>query len=445
MPEKIYDLIVIGGGSAGISTAIRSSANGADVLLIEKNLLGGTCVNYGCMPKKLCHIISDHKYRSEALSSDIIYGDCEIDWKRFTEMRNAYISRLNNIYYTKLKSSGVNVIHDYAVLVGGGAVEVSGRTIRGKNILLGTGSKPIRLNIPGSEFIKTSDDFFLLNHIPKKLVIIGTGYIAAELAFIIRSMGGEVILIGISETVLENFDPLISERVANELKIKGCELILGANTEKIIKEETGYTVITDICKIEDVEMIIGAIGRYCTFEYSKVPFAQNKSFLRVDDFFMTSVPNVYAVGDVIGPKNMLTPVAIFCGRKLADHLFKKKESSLIKKYEIFEYVPTAVFTNPPCAMVGYTEPQARKLFNEVEIHQSEFVNSFFSLCDNKEKSVFKIIVGDGRVVGLHLFGVGSDEIIQGFAVAIKKGITYEDIKNTIGVHPTAAEEVVTMK
>lgn len=451
-----YDLIIIGAGSGGIATARRAHSYNKKVLLIEKGRIGGTCVNQGCVPKKITYHLASLVKSFDFAKSYGLECTFKLDFNTFVQRRDAYIVKLNEIYKSLTKDidyiEGCAELRDRQVVVNGVSYLFD-------RCLLSTGAKPTSLNKPnisashwdyvkGTEYLKTSDDFFELREVPKKCVIIGSGYISVELGFILRELGSEVTIIARRGKILSHFDEVLSENVLGAMQKIGITVHFHAKVMEvkkdgiIIETSDGQTTAITSC-----DFMMCCIGRDCDISYIKDDIAHKNGFLEVDDNFETTIKDVYAIGDLIGPKYMLTPYAIFCGRVLADHWYKTPVKNLKQHYRIEEAVPSVIFSHPPCASVGMSEREARNKLSNVVVHQSEFRSLFFGIVceEHKERSVFKIVCDGERVVGCHLYGFGSDEIIQGFAVAVKMGAKYDDFKRTIPVHPTSAEEVVTMK
>lgn len=459
-----YDLIVIGAGSGGVAAARKAASLGKSVLIIENKILGGTCVNLGCVPKKitynLSHILEIGKLKGYCCNSEM-----KLDFKRFVERRDEYIGKLISIYAKILENEKIEFIEGKGELYED-CVKVGDNEFKFDKCIIATGSRSIQLYkqkkdedgpkrkkiegrelIEGHEFLKNSDDFFALKEVPEKCVIIGSGYIGIELSFILRELGSEVHVIARNDVLLSHFDEIIGKNVLASMEKKGIHIHFNSNVLFATQDSICFSKNGEKTTMDGVNFMMCAIGRDCELDFIKVGISKNGNFLNVDQNFQTSLKNVYAVGDIIGPGFMLTPVAIFCARILVDHLFNKPVENLIEEYKVYDSVPSVVFSHPPCASVGISEREARLSEGEVEIHTSKFRNLFYGICDldEKEESVFKIVVKDKKVVGLHLFGMGCDEAIQGFAVAMKMGARYEDFKRVIPVHPTGAEEVVTMK
>ncbi|EJW05143.1 hypothetical protein EDEG_00754 [Edhazardia aedis USNM 41457] len=460
----MYEIIIIGAGSGGIAAARMASQLGTKVLLVESGRIGGTCVNVGCVPKKICSNLAQILYDNNFLHSKYGLMDLslyKLDFKQFVEKREAFIKRLNTIYSNILNNDpNIDYIQGYAEVYDG-FIKVNDVKYEFSKCILATGSKAKNLNCPkisvdhvdyvhGTEFLKNSDDFFKLDKVPKKSVIIGSGYIGIEIAFILNALGSEVHLIARGKQLLSHFDDILGENVSMSMKKHNIRIHYQTKVKRVFTDRLELVNNEKSFELNSVDFMMCAIGRDCDLSFIKCPIESNENFLVVNENFETSLKNVYALGDLIGPNHMLTPVAIFCARKLAESLSKKcpiNDISLVKKYRIYENIPSVVFSHPPCASVGFSEREARKISENVIIYSSSFFNLAFCFdnIETKEKSIFKIVTINNKVVGLHLFGTGSDEIVQGFAVAMKMGATYDDFKNTIPVHPTAAEEVITMK
>lgn len=458
-----YDLIVIGAGSGGLAAARRAASHGSSVLLIENGRIGGTCVNLGCVPKKvtynLAYLIELSKLKGYCLNTET-----KLDFKVFVERRDSYIKKLNDIYRNALEKEKITYVEGKGELYED-HVKVGDKEYKFKNCVLATGSRSTPLYKPldteqvkrqkseskplidGHEYLKGSDDFFDLKVVPEKSVIVGSGYIGVELSFMLRELGSDVHMIARNDRLLSHFDEVIGDNVLSAMKKKGITIYFDSTVVSVSKNSICISDKETKTTIENVDFIMSAIGRDCNLDFIKHEISKNGNFLTVNHNFETSIKNVYAIGDLIGPNFMLTPVAIYCGRILADHLYKTPVNNLIEEYKIYDCVPSVIFSHPPCASIGISEREARLTGGKIETHFSKFRNLFYGVCDleEKEESVFKIVVKDDKVVGLHLFGMGCDEAIQGFAVAMKMGATYEDFKRVIPVHPTSAEEIVTMK
>ncbi|AZP93959.1 glutathione-disulfide reductase [Enterococcus mundtii] len=447
---KIYDYIVIGGGSGGIASANRAGMHGAKVLLIEGNELGGTCVNVGCVPKKVMWQASTilETIERDASSYGIQAGVKHVDFKELVEKREKYIDFLHGAYQRGLDSNNVEAIKGYARFVDSQTVEVNGESYQADHILIATGGKPSKMTIPGGEYAIDSNGFFALTELPKSTIVLGAGYIAAELSGVLNGLGSEVMWAYRKERPLRTFDKMLSDNLIEMYQEAGIHTYANFTASEITKNGDVYTVIFENGETLMAECVLFAGGRVPNtdalgIEKTNVELDE-KGFIKVDKFQNTTDSHIYAIGDVIG-KIDLTPVAIAAGRRLSERLFNGKENS----YLDYDLVPTVVFTHPPIATIGLTEEQALATYGEgqLKIYRSRFTPMYFALNDYRQKCEMKLIcVGEEeKIVGLHAIGVGVDEMLQGFAVAIKMGATKADFDNTVAIHPTGAEEFVTMR
>jgi len=447
--EVEYDLLVIGGGSGGIATARRASMYGAKVALIERQgRLGGTCVNVGCVPKK---IMWNSSNINEIIHDSEGYGfDVEVksfSWEKLRTRRTDYVKNLNGIYENNLKNSKVVQIHGEGHFVDDHHVEVEGTIYSAKHILIAVGGAPSTPEVPGHEFGINSDDFFdRLDHLPTKTVIVGAGYIAIELAGVLNGLGSEVHLCIRHDYPLRTFDEIIYQSITAEMEKAGIIIHRNFTTTEVIKNDGGLVINSNNGdSISNIDTIIWAIGRHpltsnLGCEKAGVDLDKSGNII-VDDYQNTTAKFVYALGDCTG-NVLLTPVAIAAGRRLAARLFDNKTDLKLD----YNNIPTVVFSHPPCGTVGFTTDKAKSTFGEdnVKTYQTTFTNMYHGLTERKTRTYMKIVcVGkEEKVVGLHIVGIGSDEMLQGFAVAIKMGATREDFHNTVAIHPTASEEVV---
>ncbi|MGG5340373.1 glutathione-disulfide reductase [Enterococcus pernyi] len=447
---KTYDYIVIGGGSGGIASANRAGMHGAKVLLIEGNELGGTCVNVGCVPKKVMWQASTilETIERDASSYGIQADVKHVDFKELVEKREKYIDFLHGAYQRGLDSNNVEAIKGYARFVDSQTVEVNGESYQANHILIATGGKPSKMTIPGGEYAIDSNGFFALTELPKSTIVLGAGYIAAELSGVLNGLGSEVMWAYRKERPLRTFDKMLSDNLIEMYQEAGIHTYANFTASKITKNGDVYTVTFENGETLMAECVLFAGGRVPNtdvlgIEKTNVELDE-KGFIKVDKFQNTTDSNIYAIGDVIG-KIDLTPVAIAAGRRLSERLFNGKENS----YLDYDLVPTVVFTHPPIATIGLTEEQALTTYGEgqLKIYRSRFTPMYFALNDYRQKCEMKLIcVGEEeKIVGLHAIGVGVDEMLQGFAVAIKMGATKADFDNTVAIHPTGAEEFVTMR
>ncbi|GMR32331.1 hypothetical protein PMAYCL1PPCAC_02526, partial [Pristionchus mayeri] len=450
VPVKEFDYLVLGGGSGGIASARRAREFNVSVGLIESGRLGGTCVNVGCVPKKVMYNCSTH---AEFIRDHADYGfDVTLnkfDFTKIKQSRDAYIRRLNSIYENNLNGSDVELIRGYGTFQEDGSIEVNGQRYRGKHTLIAVGGYPTIPQIPGAELGTDSDGFFEFETLPKKTVVVGAGYIAVEIAGVLANLGSETHLLIRYDNVLRTFDHTLSTSLTEAMEKGPVKLHKRTQVTKVEKDSHGtLTVTTNEGVIDGVEKLIWAIGRdphTKKLNLEKIGVEMDGAGnIKVDEFQNTSRPGVYAVGDAIG-KWLLTPVAIAAGRRLSHRLFNG-ESNLRLKYE---NIATVVFSHPLVGTVGLTEKEAVEKYGleAITIYLSKFNPMYHSVTTHKEQCVMKMIcVGeDEKVVGIHLLGLGSDEMLQGFAVAVNMGATKKQFDDTVAIHPTYAEELVTMR
>lgn len=445
-----FDFIVIGGGSGGIAAARRASEYGAKCALIENNKLGGTCVNVGCVPKKVMWTTSRI---GEILHDAPDYGfsikNNGFDWSTIKKSRDAYIFRLNGIYDTNLSNAGVTSIQGTASFESEHVVNVDGAIFEAPHILIATGSRPFVPEITGSELAITSDGFFEMERLPQKVVITGAGYIATELAGMLHGLGSKVIMVLRKDQLLRGFDSSLTSVLMSEMKRVGVEFRLRTSVTSI-KQDSGSKLslaLTDDTSIDGVDEYIVAIGRKPnsdSLNLEKIGVElTSRGHIDTDKFQNTSVEGVYAVGDVAG-RAPLTPVAIAAGRRLSDRLFGGKKNSYLE----YENIPTVIFSHPPIGTVGLGEAAARLKFGDsVKVYTSQFKNMYYQVTERTSPTLLKLITAGEKekVVGCHIIGDFADEIIQGFSVAVKMGARKRDFDNTVAIHPTVAEEMVTMR
>lgn len=455
--DKEYDFVVIGGGSGGIATARRAAEYGVSVAVIEKARLGGTCVNVGCVPKK---VMWNTSFIKEIIDFAPHYGfkenDPGLDFSVIKAKRDAYVARLNGIYDNNLKRSGVDWYKGTAVFTGVNTLDIGEeRTIRGKRVLIASGGRPNIPNVPGAELGIDSDGFFELEQLPRKVVVVGAGYIAVELAGVLRGLGSEVHLLVRGDTLLKTFDDMLGEELIKAMEHAGVHLHFKNGATKIEQAEDGTKTVT--LKVGDaltgVDTFIWATGRLPNTELNleATNVRLEGQFIYADAFQETSNPNTYALGDVCG-KWLLTPVAIAAGRRLAERLFNNADGSKDKLCLDYNNIPTVVFSHPTIGTIGMTEAEARAEYGDaVKIYRSRFTNMFYSPmdvpADDKPKTAMKLVCAgpEEKVVGLHMIGLGCDEMLQGFGVAIKMGATKAQFDDCVAIHPTASEELVTMR
>ncbi len=444
--EYQYDLFVIGAGSGGVRASRFAAQAGAKVAVAETKDLGGTCVNVGCIPKKLYSYAAQfNEAFSDAAGYGWSVGETTLDWDTLKKNRAQEISRLNGIYDGLIKNSGADLIRGWASIVDANTVEVDGQQYTAKFILVAPGGWPSVPDVPGKEFIITSNEVFDLAPFPKRFLIVGGGYIACEFASIFNSLGSEVTQLYRGEQVLRGFDQDVREHISAEMLKAGVDLRVQTEITAIEKIGERYQVQLNNGGSVEVDAVMYATGRSPRTEGLGLENAGvelgDKGEIKVDENYRTNVSSIFALGDVTD-RVQLTPVATGEAMVLVDYLFAEGTHKLS-----YDYIPTAVFTHPNIGTVGYTEEEARTKFGEVVIYRSEFRSLKHTLSGNTARTLMKLIVdkASDRVVGLHMVGDDAGEITQGFAVAIKAGATKADFDSTIGIHPTAAEEFVTMR
>lgn len=445
-----FDYICIGGGSGGIASANRAAKYGKKVAIIEGKVMGGTCVNVGCVPKKAMWYGAQVAEAINLYSAD--YGfDVTVnnfDWKTIKKSRDAYISRIHGSYDRVLANNNVTVINGYAKFVDKNTLDVGGEIYTADHILIATGGYPFVDNVPGAEHGITSDGFFELEEQPKRVVIAGAGYIAVELAGVMHSLGSETHLLVRKNAPLRNFDPMISTTLTEMINEHGPKLHTHHIIEQVIKQEDGsLTVVMTGGERIETDCLIWAIGRRPASEQLNLAAAgvelDERGFVKVDKYQNTTADNIYAVGDIIG-KVDLTPVAVKAGRLLSERLFNDQHDAHMD----YNTIPTVVFSHPPIGTIGLTEPEAVAEYGEdnVEVFTSSFAAMYTAVTKHRQMTKMKLICAgkEQRVVGLHGIGYAMDEILQGFAVAIKMGATKADFDACVAIHPTSGEEYVTM-
>ncbi|KAK7208905.1 hypothetical protein V2G26_016083 [Clonostachys chloroleuca] len=461
------DYVVLGGGSGGLGSGRAAASRfGQKAVIIENKRLGGTCVNVGCVPKKVSWYAAT---LAESIRESKAYGfnvehTAPFDWPTFKNKRDAYIKRLNGIYERNLANDKVEYLHGTGKLLSKNQIEVtqddgSKVLVNAKKILVAVGGKPhIPPEIPGAELGTNSDGFFEIATQPKKVAVIGAGYIAVELAGVFNALGTETHLLIRYDTFLRTFDPIIQEGLTKEYERVGVKLHKRSQASKIEKDANGKLTVTykddqgNETVLTDVDHLIWAIGRVPETKNIGLEEAgvklDDKGFVVVDEYQNTSVDNIYALGDVTGQLE-LTPVAIAAGRRLSERLFGGPEFAT-RKLD-YTNVPSVVFSHPEVGSVGLTEPQAIEQYGKenVKVYTTNFTAMYYAMMEPEHKAPTKyklVTVGpEEKVVGLHILGLGSGEMLQGFGVAIKMGATKADFDNTVAIHPTSAEEIVTLK
>lgn len=447
MQEFDFDLFVIGAGSGGVRAARISASHGARVGICEYSRVGGTCVIRGCVPKKL---LSYAAHFAEEFEDAAGFGwdlaEPRFSWSKLIANKDKEIDRLNAVYLRLLDDANVTLYSEHGKLLDAHRVQVGDQVVSAKKILIATGGRPWRPEIPGVELSITSDEAFHLKDLPARVIVVGGGFIACEFASIFNGMGSDVVQIYRGDQILRGFDQDVRDALAREMQKKGIEIRLNDNVAALRKSDQGYIVATLENGDElEVDAVMFATGR--------VPNVKNLGLLDagievrvngeivVDEFSRTNVASVFAVGDVTNRIN-LTPVALMEG-----HAFADTEFGGAPREVNHEFVPMAVFSHPPVATVGHAEEEARERYGDLRVFKSEFRPMKHTLSGRDEKIMMKMLVqaSTDLVVGLHIVGMDAPEILQGFAVAIKSGLTKRQFDATIGIHPTAAEELVTMR
>ncbi len=442
-----FDLFVIGGGSGGVRAARMSAQRGARVALAECAELGGTCVNVGCIPKKLYSYAAGY---AESFEESAGFGwrpgaKPHFDWALLKANRAREISRLNGIYRSLLDAAGVRIIQGWAQLADPHTVQVGDKRYTAKHILVATGGMPYVPEVPGREHVVISDAMFDLDPFPKRLLVVGGGYIACEFASIFNGLGAKVTQLQRTAHLLNGFDEDVRQFLAKEMRRTGIEILFNTEIDMITRLDSGLCAMLSRGQRVEADTILYATGRTPNtqglgLEAAGVDLDERGAVL-VDAHYRSSLPSVYAVGDV-STRQQLTPVALAEAMVVVDTLFGKGQRRLD-----YEYTPTAVFTHPNIGTCGYTEAEARMRFGRISIFSSEFRPLRHTLSGSEERTFMKLVVdkASDRVVGLHMVGADAGEIVQGFAVAMRAGATKAVFDSTIGIHPTAAEEFVTMR
>jgi glutathione reductase (NADPH) len=441
-----FELFTIGAGSGGVRASRMAATIGAKVAVAEASRLGGTCVNVGCVPKKLLVYASQFAagFR-DARGFGWTVGDHQFDWTKLITNKDREIARLNEVYRTLLDSSGVEIIEGRARLRDRHTVEVDGHTYTAKNILVATGGKPFQPEVPGADHTITSDDAFFLDELPRRVVIVGGGYVAAEFAGIFNGMGSEVTLLYRGPLFLRGFDDDVRTELAQEMRKDGIELRFETMVHRIHRIAGGLAVTTDSGEVLEADQVLCATGRIPNtqglgLEALGVELSDRGAVV-VNKYSESTVPGIYAVGDCTDRVG-LTPVALAEGMAVVETLFKGNPTAVD-----YTNIPTAMFSQPTVGTVGLTEAKARAEGYEVVIYRSTFRPMIHTLSGRDERIMMKLVVDrpSDRVLGVHMVGAHADEIVQGMAIALKAGATKSVFDSTIGIHPTAAEEFVTMR
>ncbi len=446
-----FDFLVVGGGSGGVAAARRAAEHGAKAAVIEHGPLGGTCVNVGCVPKKVMwHAASLMHGMHDAADYGFDVSVNGHDWAALKKGRDAYVRRLNAIYAGNLDSAKIKTVVGHARFESANSVSVDGKTYSAEKILVATGGVPILPDIPGTEHGITSDGFFELDACPSKVAVVGSGYVAVELAGMLNALGAETSMFVRYDGVLRSFDQTLREVLEKEMQASGIILHTDSIPQELLKHDDELKlelVMESGARHEAFDAVLWAVGRTANtkeLDMEKAGITTDaRGFVATDEFQNTNVENIYAVGDVTG-QLALTPVAIAAGRRLAERLFNNKPDSKLD----YENVPTVVFSHPPIGTIGLSEATAREKYGDkVKTYVSSFTPLYYALPRHRVKAAVKLVcVGeDEKIIGLHTIGMGADEMLQGFGVAVKMGATKADFDNTVAIHPTGAEELVTLR
>ncbi|RFF27533.1 MULTISPECIES: glutathione-disulfide reductase [unclassified Wenzhouxiangella] len=446
MPSFDYDLFVIGAGSGGVRASRIAAGHGACVGICEESRVGGTCVIRGCVPKKLLVFASQFsEHFADAAGYGWDVGESSFSWPDLIAAKDREIDRLNGVYHMLLDNAGVDLFEKRGRLLDRHTVDVGGQRVTADKILIATGGRPWVPDIPGAELGITSDEAFHLESLPKRILVAGAGYIAAEFAGIFNGMGSEVTLAYRRDLILRGFDDDVRKTVESGMRGRGIDIQYHCAPARLERSGDGIAVTFSDDRVATFDCVMFATGRSpytwdLGLEDAGVRTgAENR--IEVDEYNRTSVDNVFAVGDVTDRLN-LTPVALMEGHAFADTQFGGMDRPVEHSN-----VPAAVFSQPPVGTVGLTESEARERFDDVHIYRSSFTPMKYTLSGRKEKGVMKLVVDavSDRVLGCHMVGPDAPEIVQGFAVAVRAGLTKADFDRTVGIHPTSAEELVTLR
>ena len=448
--EYDYDVIALGAGSGGLSVVERAASYGQRCAVVERGKMGGTCVNVGCVPKKIMWFGASI---AETIEDAASYGynltHNGFDWSKLVERREKYISGINTWYHGYLKDLAIDEIEGEASFVDAHTIEVGGKQYSARDIFIATGTEPALPDVPGVEHAITSDGFFALQVQPARVAIVGSGYIAVELAGVLNALGTEVSLYLRKEHVLGEFDSLLKTVLLERLIQSGIDVRIKCQITSIERQENGKLEIQDNHGVgrEDVDEVIYAIGRRTDLETLKLENAavnvSDRGYIESDLYQRTNQENIYALGDVTG-RAPLTPVAIAAGRRLADRLYDGQSD----RHLDYELIPTVVFSHPPIGTVGMTEEEARAEYGDrIKVYQTRFTAMYNSISGHDVPTAMKLVCLDAeeKVIGCHMIGPTVDEMLQGFAVAIRLGACKKDFDDTVAIHPTSSEELVTMR
>jgi glutathione reductase (NADPH) len=447
--EKKVDLIIIGGGSGGIAMANRAASYGAKVALVEAGRLGGTCVNVGCVPKKIMwNAAAIAQVFHEAGDYGFTARVERFDWPALRKSRDDYVTWLNGRYQAGLEKNGVELLRGRARFESAHEVAVDGVRLEAPHVAIATGGRPIVPTVEGAELGITSDGFFELAERPRRVAIVGSGYVSVELGGVLRALGAEVVVLTRRAGVLMSFDEMLRDSLMREMAAEGIEIRTNTRVLEAVREKDGIALqCIEGARVTGLDCLLWAIGREPNVADLGLSAAGVKTdplgHVLTDEWQNTSVAGVYAVGDVTG-REALTPVAIAAGRRLADRLFGGRPDRKLS----YECIPTVIFSHPPIGTVGLTEAEARSRHGDgVKVYRTEFTPLYHAFTQRKVKCAMKLVTlgSEEKILGCHVIGQGADEMLQGFAVAIRMGATKRDFDDTVAIHPTSAEEMVTMR
>jgi glutathione reductase (NADPH) len=446
-----FDLIVLGGGSGGIASAVRAAKHGAKVAVVEERHLGGTCVNLGCVPKK---VMFNASMIAETMHKSLDYGfdpvNIKLNWQTLVQKRNAYISRLRDIYANRFTELNITPLHGRGKFIDAHTIDVAGKQFKAAHIIIATGSEPARpADLNGIEHVIDSDGFFELTKLPEKVAVIGSGYIGVELAGVLHGLGAETHLLLRGARPLSRFDTMLSDTLLEIMRQQGMHVHLNHQAKSITRQVDGKKSIqcsrdTHLANLDTIIIAVGRTPRTFNLNLDSIGVEKDKrGLIKVDAFQNTSIAGIYAIGDVIDAPT-LTPVAIAAGRRLCDRLFGGQNNAHLN----YDNICSVVFSHPPVGSVGLSEQDAIAKFGakEIKVYKTRFNPMIDALSDEKTPTAMKLVTQglEEKIIGIHIIGYGADEMLQGFGVAVKMGACKRDFDNTVAIHPTSAEELVTM-
>ncbi|MDP1604328.1 MAG: glutathione-disulfide reductase [Legionella sp.] len=446
-----FDLIVLGGGSGGIASATRAAKYGARVAVVEKSHLGGTCVNFGCVPKK---VMFNASMMAETMQKSVDYGfdpvKVNLNWQTLVQKRNAYIERLRDIYATRFTTLDITRLHGHGKFIDAHTINVAGKNYQAPHIIIATGGKPtLPPDSKGVEHTIDSDGFFALTTKPQKVAVIGGGYIGVELAGVLQGLGVETHLLLRGNRPLSRFDTMLGDTLLEIMRQQGIQVHLNHQAQSITADDGGKKSIqcvsgAEITALDTVIMAVGRSPRTVDLNLEGIGLQTDKrGLIKVDPFQNTNIEGIYAIGDVIDAP-ALTPVAIAAGRRLCDRLFGGQKDAHLS----YDNIPSVVFSHPPVGSVGLSEADAVAKFGaeHINVYKTRFNPMIDALSEEKTPTAMKLVTQglEEKIIGVHIIGYSADEMLQGFGVAVKMGACKRDFDNTVAIHPTSSEELVTM-